>query len=220
MTDPTDAPSSAATAPNAAADARLAALMAGVTAADRRAFDELYRVTSATLFGTVLRICRDRSLGEEVLQEVYISVWRQASRFDAAQGRVLPWLTAIARHRAIDALRHKASQPATVSRHGDMGDGEEGDLLALMPSDQPGPLDLLDSASRAHALEHCMEQLSGQQRSSLALAYYQGLSHAEVAEHMRQPLGSVKSWVRRGLQSLRSCLDRAAQRVGEIGRAA
>lgn len=220
MKAPTAPPAASPVPPNAAADARLAALMAGVAAADRRAFDELYRITSAALFGTVLRIGRDRGLAEEVLQEVYITVWRQAASFDATQGRVLPWLTAIARHRAIDALRHKASQPATVSRHGGLDDDEDGDLLALMPSDLPGPLDLLDTASRAHALERCMAQLSNQQRSSLALAYYQGLSHAEVAEHMSQPLGTVKSWVRRGLQSLRSCLDHAAQRVGAIGRAA
>ncbi|MDR7332892.1 sigma-70 family RNA polymerase sigma factor [Roseateles asaccharophilus] len=216
---PADPPAPPPT-PQSFADARLAALMAGVAAADRRAFDELYRSTSAALFGTVLRICRDRGQAEEVLQEVYITVWRRAAAFDAAQGRVLPWLTAIARHRAIDALRHQASQPATVSRHGGLDDDEDGDLLALMPSDQPGPLDLLDNASRAHALERCMGELSHQQRSSLALAYYQGLSHAEVAEHMRQPLGSVKSWVRRGLQSLRLCLDRAAQRVGAMGRVA
>ncbi|WP_431262344.1 sigma-70 family RNA polymerase sigma factor [Roseateles chitinivorans] len=204
-------------------DARLAALMQRVASADRRAFDELYRATSATLFGMVLRINRDRGHAEEVLQEIYITVWRQAPSFDVAHGKVLTWLTTIARHRAIDSLRRRAAQPATISRFGgidgsDGGDGER-DLLDHMPSEQPSPLDLLDDANRAHALERCMSQLSGEQRSSLALAYYQGLSHSEVAEHMSQPLGTVKSWVRRGLSSLRGCLDRAAERLGAMGRA-
>lgn len=211
--------------PHAERDARLAALMARVAAADRRAFDELYRATSAPLFGMVLRINRDRGQAEEVLQEVFITAWRQAGSFDAAQGQVLTWLTTIARHRAIDSLRRKAAQPSTISHFGGLDDGPgsgdtETDLLAHLPSDQPGPLDLLDDANRAHALERCMAQLSGEQRSSLALAYYQGLSHAEVAQHMSQPLGTVKSWVRRGLQSLRGCLDRATERLGAIGRAA
>lgn len=235
MTARSDSPGGAdradgAEAAHAEREARLAALMARVALADRRAFDELYRATSAMLFGVILRINRDRACAEEVLQEVYITAWRQALNFDVGQGRVLTWLTTIARHRAIDSLRRKAAQPATVSSFGGLGDGgadggaasdpADNDLLARMPSEAPGPLDLLDDASRAHALERCMAELSGEQRSSLALAYYQGLSHSEVAEHMSQPLGTVKSWVRRGLQSLRGCLDRAVDRIGAMGRAA
>lgn len=204
-------------------DDRLATLMARVASSDRGAFDELYRATSATLFGMVLRINRDRGHAEEVLQEIYITVWRQAPSFDVAHGKVLTWLTTIARHRAIDSLRRRAAQPATISRFGGIDGGGEGgegerDLLDHMPSEQPSPLDLLDDANRAHALERCMSQLSGEQRSSLALAYYQGLSHSEVAEHLSQPLGTVKSWVRRGLLSLRGCLDRATGRLGAMGR--
>ncbi|HEX2013239.1 MAG TPA: sigma factor-like helix-turn-helix DNA-binding protein, partial [Roseateles sp.] len=82
-----------------------------------------------------------------------------------------------------------------------------------------GPLELLEAAARAQRLQRCMQGLSGEQRSSLALAYYQGLSHAEVAEHLAQPLGTVKSWLRRGLQSLRACLDRAAGLMGAGGAA-
>ncbi|WP_082938458.1 sigma-70 family RNA polymerase sigma factor [Mitsuaria sp. 7] len=205
-------------------DARLAALMTRVAASDRQAFDELYRATSATLFGMVLRINRDRGHAEEVLQEIYITVWRQAPSFDAAHGKVLTWLTTITRHRAIDSLRRRAAQPATISHFGALGgpEGGEGerDLLDHLPSEEPSPLDLLADANRAHALERCMSQLSGEQRSSLALAYYQGLSHSEVAEHMSQPLGTVKSWVRRGLLSLRGCLDRAAERLSAMGRVA
>lgn len=214
-------PPSAAPSPHAERDAQLAALMARVAGADRRAFEALYRATSAVLFGVVLRINRDRDQAEEVLQEVFITAWRQAATFDVAQGRVLTWLTTIARHRAIDSLRRKATQPVTISRFGGLDtDGGETDMLEQLPSEQPGPLDLLDEASQAHELHRCMESLSGEQRSSLALAYYQGLSHAEVADHLRQPLGTVKSWVRRGLLKLRACLDRATERLDSLGRAA
>ncbi len=196
--------------------------MVRVAALDRTAFDELYRATSAALFGVVLRINGDRGCAEEVLQEVYITAWRQASSYDGAQGKVMTWLTTIARHRAIDSLRRKSAQPVTISRFGALADEAGGedelDLLDGMSSPERSPLELLDDANRAHALERCMANLSGEQRSSLALAYYQGLSHAEVAEHMHQPLGTVKSWVRRGLQSLRGCLDRAAARVSGLGR--
>jgi RNA polymerase sigma factor (sigma-70 family) len=199
--------------------------MSRVALGDRSAFEQLYRATSAQLFGVVLRINHERGQAEEVLQEVFITVWRQASAFDGRQGAPLTWLTSIARHRAIDSLRRRATQPVTISRYGPLdGDGgsgdEDQDLLARLPGEGPGPLDLLDHASQAHALEHCMSALSGEQRSSLALAYYQGLSHAEVADHLAQPLGTVKSWVRRGLQSLRACLDRAAGLVGAMGRTA
>ncbi|WP_431256961.1 sigma-70 family RNA polymerase sigma factor [Roseateles chitinivorans] len=144
--------------------------MQRVASADRGAFDELYRATSAALFGMVLRINRDRGHAEEVLQEIYITVWRQAPSFDAAHGKVLTWLTTIARHRAIDSLRRRAAQPATISRFGGIDGGSDGgegerDLLDHLPSEQPSPLDLLDDANRAHALERCMSQLSGEQRS-------------------------------------------------------
>lgn len=219
--DPRTAPTSPPSAAGADRDARLSALMARVAAADRQAFQELYRATSAVLFGVVLRINPDSGQAEEVLQEVFITAWRQASSYDAGQGRVLTWLTTIARHRAIDSLRRRAAQPVTVSRFGAPdADGGEPDLLEQMPSGQPGPVEMLEDAVRRHELQRCMEELNGQQRSSLALTYYQGLSHAEVAEHLSQPLGTVKSWVRRGLQKLRSCLDRAAERLDGFGRAA
>ncbi len=223
MTTPPDPLAAAAAQPaqHLERDARLAALMTRVAAADRQAFEALYRATSATLFGVVLRINHDRGQAEDVLQEVFVTAWRQASTFDAAQGRVLTWLTTIARHRAIDSLRRKAAQPVTVSRFGalDADDGES-DLLEHVPTDLPGPLEMLEDANRTHELQRCMDELTGQQRSSLALTYYQGLSHAEVAEHMSQPLGTVKSWVRRGLLKLRICLDRAAGRLDAVGRVA
>ena len=91
-------------------------------------------------------------------------------------------------------------------------DDEETDVYDTVASEAPGPLDVLSRASEARALSHCMQALSPQQRQSVALAFFDGLSHAEVAEQMRQPLGTVKSWVRRALMSLKGCLESAVQR--------
>lgn len=191
---------------------QLAALLSRVALGDRQAFEKLYRLSSSQLFGVVLRINSDRAQAEEVLQEVFVNIWRAAGGFDAARSQPLTWLTSIARNRAIDSLRRRGSEPQTISRFQTLDDEADGerDLLEAMPSEDAGPLELLARAAQASELERCMGNLSGEQRSSLALAYYQGLSHAEVAEQMSQPLGTVKSWVRRGLLSLRACLDRAA----------
>lgn len=185
----------------------LAALLSRVALGDRAAFGTLYQATSAHLLGVVLRIQKDRAQAEDVLQEVYVNVWRAAQGFDATLSQPLTWLTSIARNRAIDSLRRRQSEPITVS--GSVGaDDDEHDMLQDYASADAGPLDTLVQASDARVLRGCLGALSGEQQQSLALAFYQGLSHAEVAEHLRQPLGTVKSWVRRGLQALKSCIER------------
>ena len=185
----------------------LSQLLARAGLGDRAAFATLYDKTSSHLFAVVLRINRDRAQAEDILQEVYVNVWRAASGFDAAQAQPLTWLTSIARNRAIDSLRRAQTQPqlqtATVN------DDEETDVYDAVADETPGPLELLSRAADARALSQCMQGLTAQQRQSVALAFYDGLSHAEVAEKMRQPLGTVKSWVRRALMALKSCLERA-----------
>lgn len=177
---------------------------------DRKAFAALYERTSGHLFAVVLRIQRDRTLAEDLLQEVYVSIWKAAAGFDAAQSQPLTWLTSIARNRAIDSLRRAQTQPQTVSTTPEHDD--DADPADATPDDGPGPLDLLTRASDARQLSRCMEGLSPQQRQSVALAFFDGLSHAEVAEHLREPLGTVKSWVRRALMSLKNCLEHAVTR--------
>jgi RNA polymerase sigma factor (sigma-70 family) len=184
----------------------LARLLARSGLGDRQAFGRLYECTSGHLFAVVLRIQRDRALAEELLQETYVAVWHAAAGFDAARSQPMTWLTAIARNRAIDSLRRAAAQPQTLPR----GPAEADEPPDEGPSDdRPGPLDLLQQASEARELAHCMQGLSAPQRQSVALAFFDGLSHAEVAAQLRQPLGTVKSWVRRALASLKSCLERA-----------
>ncbi len=191
----------------------LAALLARTALGDRAAFARLYERTSGHLFAVVLRVQRDRAQAEDLLQEVYVNVWRAAAAFDAARAQPLTWLTSIARNRAIDSLRRQQTQPQLLSStRDDEDDDESPDAVARAADDAPGPLELLDRASDARQLTHCMNGLSATQRQSLALAFYDGLSHAEVADHLRQPLGTVKSWLRRALQSLRQCLDQATSR--------
>jgi RNA polymerase sigma-70 factor (ECF subfamily) len=187
----------------------LAQLLARTGLGDRQAFSRLYERTSGHLFAVVLRIQRDRAMAEDLLQEVYVAVWKAASSFDAARSQPLTWLTHIARNRAIDSLRRAQSQPRTESLSVDDDDGQP-DPTEALASDEPGPLDLLNQASEKRELTQCLERLTPTQRQSVALAFYDGLSHAEVAAHLREPLGTVKSWVRRALNTLKSCLDRAA----------
>lgn len=184
----------------------LAQLLARSGLGDRQAFARLYQLTSSHLFAVVLRIQRDRALAEELLQEVYVAVWKAAAGFDAARSQPLTWLTAIARNRAIDSLRRAAAQPLMQLRS---STDEDEPVDEGPPEERPGPLDLLQQASDARELARCMQGLSAPQRQSVALAFFDGLSHAEVAERLRQPLGTVKSWVRRALMSLKSCLERA-----------
>lgn len=186
----------------------LAQLLARAGLGDRAAFAKLYDGTSGHLFAVVLRIQRDRALAEDLLQEVYVSVWKAAASFDASRSQPLTWLTHIARNRAIDSLRRAQTQPRTESLSV-ADDDERPDPHEALADDGPGPLELLGQASDRREISQCMERLSAPQRQSVALAFFDGLSHAEVAAQLREPLGTVKSWVRRALQSLKHCLDRA-----------
>lgn len=193
---------------------RLAAWLSRIALGDRQAFAALYRETSAHLFGVVLRIQPDTARAEDLLQDIYISLWQSAGSFDPQRSQPLTWLTSIARHRAIDSLRRRRGEVRTVSRHvaDDEDDEEGGDLLADLPDDAAGPQELLRQAAEARELSRCVQVLSAEQQQCVALAYYQGLSHAEVAEHLAQPLGTVKSWVRRALLALKDCLGHAVAR--------
>ncbi len=193
----------------------LAGLLARTGLGDRAAFAELYERSSAHLFAVVLRINRDRTQAEDILQEVFVKVWLAARTFDPAQSQPLTWMTSIARHHAIDSLRRRQTQPRLQSLSandgGDSGEDPADDPYGNVEDGAAGPLELLSQASEARAITTCMQVLNAQQRQCVALAFYNGLSHAEVAEQLCQPLGTVKSWVRRGLLALKNCLQGAAQ---------
>lgn len=187
----------------------LAGLLARVSLGDRAAFATLYRQTSAHLLGVVLRINSDRAQAEDLLQEVYVKIWGAAGSFDAQRAQPMTWLTSIARHQAIDSLRRKKVEPQWVTTRAGAEPDDDDELLDHLASSDAGPMELLGQAVQARSVAICMKGLTAEQQQTLALAFYQGLSHSEVADQLRQPLGTVKSWVRRGLLALRSCLERA-----------
>ncbi len=188
----------------------LADLLARSALGDRAAFALLYERTCAHVFAVILRINRDRAQAEDLLQDVYVKVWKSLRSYDAQQSQPLTWLTSIARNHAIDSLRRQQAQPrlASVDLVGhDITPGTDDDPYDGLEDPAAGPLELLDQAAQAREVSRCMQVLNAQQRQSVALAFYNGLSHTEVAEQLRQPLGTVKSWVRRGLIALKNCLE-------------
>lgn len=196
-----------ATTARADRSAEIVELLSRVSLGDRVAFATLYRYTSAHLLGVILRINTDRAQAEDLLQEVFVKVWGAAGSFDVQRALPMTWLTSIARNRAIDSLRRRHAEPTWVSSRASVDD-EDDNMLDHIASQDDGPMDLMGQAVQTRAVKLCMKGLSGEQQQTLALAFYQGLTHSEVAEHLRQPLGTVKSWVRRGLLALRSCLEK------------
>ena len=195
----------------------LAAALSRSALGDRAAFKHVYELSSGHLFAVILRIQRDRDLADDLLQEVYVSAWKAAGSFDVQRAQPLTWLTHIARNKAIDSLRRAQAQPRLESVHSGLDDEDRPDADQHLVDDAPGPAALLERASDARQLGHCMEGLSAQQRQSVALAFFDGLSHAEVAVQLCQPLGTVKSWVRRALMTLKGCLERAVQTDRAVG---
>jgi len=182
--------------------ARLADLLARTALSDQAAFAELYRLAAPHLYGVALRILREPALAEDLLQEAFVNVWHHAGSYNSAKAKPQTWLTSIVRNRCLDQLRRREPDTVTLTRD---DDEPEMELEGIGPT----PEELLLSGADANSVRSCIEGLEGGQRQAIALAFVQGLSHAELAEHLRQPLGTVKSWVRRGLERLKKCLDAA-----------
>ena len=163
---------------------------------DRAAFRSVYAMTSAKLFGICLRICGDRQGAEDVLHDVYLIIWNRAGAYQPGRASPISWLATIARNRAIDWRRRQArSRSAPV---------EEADAL---PDGRPAQDDLLVADEANARLHDCLEGIESRQRGAIRSAFFGGLTYAELAERQAVPLGTMKSWVRRGLLALRGCLD-------------
>ncbi|NDP43413.1 MAG: sigma-70 family RNA polymerase sigma factor [Aromatoleum sp.] len=182
--------------------ATLTGLLARTALADQSAFAELYRLTSSHLYSVALRILREPAGAEENLQEAYVSVWHHAGSYSAAKSQPMTWLTSVVRNRCLDQLRRRDLDTVTLTRNDDESEID-------FPSDDPTPVEALLAGAEARSIRDCVDQLEGAQKQAIALAFFQGLTHAELATALRQPLGTVKSWVRRGLERLKLCLDRA-----------
>ena len=182
-------------------DAALGELIARIGRRDDRALAALYDATASRVFGLVSRVVHDPSLAEEVVEDTFWQVWRQSERFDAGRGRPLTWLLAMARSRAIDAIRRRERQA-----HLPLDDDEQ---AALCDEDGAGPADLLAATRGQHLLHRALASLDAQPRQLIALAFFRGLTHEEIAACTRAPLGTVKSQIRRSLQALREHLAQA-----------
>jgi RNA polymerase sigma-70 factor, ECF subfamily len=177
---------------------------------DHASFAKVYQLTSAHLYGVAVRMLGHEHAADDALQEAYVSIWKNASQYRATvDGQALSpmtWLIAIVRNKALDALRKQ-----TRLREDEFI--TEGDALDRAPTPladvAPSALDELGAALESSHIDACMSGLSAAQRQALALCYYQGLTHSEAAQQMGSPLGSVKAWVRRGLNQLKDCLARA-----------
>mgnify|MGYP002776990031 CR=1 FL=1 len=171
--------------------------LARVAGGDAAAFEALYHATSSRLFGVCLRVLPDRAEAEDVLQEVYTTIWRKAGQFDPGRAGALTWMAMIARNRAIDRLR---ASPA-ASRHADI------EVAAVIADAGPSPAQRAESADEGARLGACLEELEPRRRGLIRTAFFEGVTYEELAERIGSPLGSVKSWIRRGLLQLRTCLE-------------
>ncbi|WP_306030628.1 sigma-70 family RNA polymerase sigma factor [Stappia sp. MMSF_3263] len=203
---PGDNPDKPRSATGASAGDDLAVLLARVAAGERAAFETLYARTSAKLFGVIVSICRDRSISEDVLQNAYVRIWRYADSFDEARARPISWLAAVARNAAIDELRTSARTglPGALTTTGASGDGqgaEDGDILERLAdqTEHPAPWDL-------GALRACLDLLETDQRRCVLYAYYEGYSREDLSERFDRPVGTIKTWLHRGLIALKACL--------------
>jgi RNA polymerase sigma factor (sigma-70 family) len=175
--------------------AGLEKLLAASATGDQRAFAELYRRTSAKLFGICLAMLRERGEAEDVLQDVYTSVWRRARVFDPERASAMTWLITLARNRSIDRLRRRSETPL-----------DEGIARELI-DDRPSPAASTDSSQQRQRLERCLDELEEKQKSAVRAAFFSGRTYNELAQGCGVPLATMKSWIRRALLQLRACMD-------------
>lgn len=171
--------------------------MRRIAMGDRRALETVYRATSAKLFGICLRIVGDRSEAEDALQDVYVSLWSAAGRYDPARASPLGWLATFARNRSIDRLRRRrrVDQAAPI------------EAAATVPDPQPLADAALSASQDRAQIQICLDELDEPQRGAIRTAFFEGVTYAELATRKGVPLGTIKSWIRRGLARLKNCLE-------------
>lgn len=177
-------------------DLGVAGVLAAVAGGDLHAFGRIYDDLAPLVFGVARRVVRDPSRAEEVTQEVFTEVWRQAARFDASRGSVRTWVLTIAHRRAVDAVR--SSEASRV---------REEHVARREPVEVAGPEEAVVTASEHDGVRRCLEALTPLQSQAVRLAYYQGFTYPEVAEMLGRPLSTVKTRMRDGLIRLRDCLE-------------
>ena len=173
------------------------ALLLRVATGDQPAFEALYRSTSGKLLGICLRVLSDRTEAEDVLQDVYVTVWNKAGQFDASRARAVTWMGTIARNRSIDRLR---MLPAPATR-------APIDVAEAAHDPAPSPSVQAEAAGTRAQLDDCLEQLEPRRKTLIRTAFFDGATYEELAQRSGSPLGAVKSWIRRGLLQHKACLE-------------
>lgn len=173
----------------------LVPLFGAIAGGDRSALARLYHQTSAKLYGISLRILRSDADAEEVLQDIFVSVWRNAERFDSAKSSPITWLSVLARNRSIDRLRRRRLVTEDI------------DAAHQVADDQPSAPEVIESKQEVGRLNGCLDELGDRQRTMIRAAFLDGSTYRELAEREAVPLGTMKSWIRRGLQQLKGCLE-------------
>lgn len=169
-------------------------LLSATAQGNKQAFAKLYNATSPKLFAISLKMLSNRAHAEEALQDAFVKIWHNASEYQVTKGTVISWMISIVRYRSLDSLRyHKVRKEQTL---------DDDYASADDVTDTPLEVDYEDESK----LVDCIEQLDEQQKQAIHLAYYKGLTHSELVDHIETPLGTVKSWIRRGLQQLQRCL--------------
>ena len=185
-------------------DTTLIALIDRVALADEKALRELYEMTSSKLYGVAVRVVTNREWAEDVLQEAFINIWKIAGDYKATLSPPMAWMALVVRSRGLDFLRRRASDRADRMQELD-------DVISdTVAGDSPNPMDVAQASEQAKALHNCLSQLDNKQREVVSLAYMRDLSHGELAEQLKLPLGTVKTWIRRGLEQLRGCMGKLA----------
>lgn len=173
----------------------LAVTLLAVADKDQSAFEELYRLTNAKLFGICERMCGNRESAEDVLHELYLLIWRRAGDWEPGIASPITWLAVIARNRAIDWRRAQLPRPKASL-----------EPIPEIYDDGPGAEAMLIAKEDRSRLLKCINKLEARQRNAISIAFFEDVSYAEVAAHAGVPVGTAKSWIRRGLQQLRTCL--------------
>ena len=182
-----------------AAREELSALLRAVMARDAAALKSLYQRTSGKLYGICLRLLGDEAEAQDVLQEVYVTVWTKAALFDPARASPITWLAALARNRAIDRLRRIGARGALTR--------DDLDAAIDVADDRPSSLDVLEQAEDSFRLHRCLEELEEKARTAIRAAFFEGATYLQLAQAEGLPLPTIKSRIRRGLLRLRGCLE-------------
>jgi RNA polymerase sigma-70 factor (ECF subfamily) len=183
---------------------RVAASGHATLAQREAAFQRLYELTSPRMYGVAMRVLGNREWAEDVLQDAYLYIWRVADSYRSALSPPLAWMGIVVRSRALDFLRRRHAERLGVNRP------LEGDADDVPAHDGESPMDSAQASEQAWALHECLRKLEARQREVLSLAYLRDLSHGELAAQLKLPLGTVKTWIRRGIEQLRGCMARFA----------